>query len=223
MSALVSQGDIIAFFKQDAFDTCGSDCASLVAPLLGNDSAFDTTTSPLAAEATSGERIVSAVPCTSAGGLGRISAASMAKCSRTGLAGSSSAVPKIANDNEAVLSTPRQRAHHMLSRATIHGVRAVPHVQGHSQSEPLCESVQQNQSTSGSEAGSIRVQQKSHEVSSAVQISGVGNTVLDWGTGAAVHKAPSKEFLSTPYDFSMSRAFKFSDGSKINVSLERSL
>ena len=64
MSALVSQGDILSLFKQDVFKTWGSDCASLVAPLLGNDSAFDTATSPLAVDATAGEGVASTAPST---------------------------------------------------------------------------------------------------------------------------------------------------------------
>ena len=223
MSALVSQGDILSLFKQDVFETWGSDCASLVAPLLGNDSAFDTAT-PLAVDATAGEGVASTAPSTSLGSHRYARAAGTWKRSQTaGIPLSSGAVPQLTNDNEAVLSSPRQRALQMLSRSTIYGARPVPECLGHPQPEPLCESVQNRQSVYGGDASSLRGHGMAHPAVSLVQSSGVSISELDLGTGATGDKALSKEFLSTPYDFSMSRSFRFSDGSKINVSLDRSL
>lgn len=220
-----STGHIVSYLKQDALESWGSDCASsLVAPLLGHDSGFDTTSLSSRSETPGRTGEALAPPSTSTRAYGYTSAASVNKCSRPAHTSAASAVPQIANDNEAPLSTPRQQALQQLSRTTIYGARPLSsEFQGQAQSEALCESIQGRRRSHGWDAGSIKLHGMQIQSGSCGESSRPSASELELDTAGAGDKATNKEFLNTPYNFSMSRAFKFSDGSKIRVSLERSL
>lgn len=214
MGSLVS-GDIVTFLQHDTLETWGSDCASLLAPLLGHDSAFDTSTSPLSSEApvcTAGDGIPAVKTSSSTYGIDRMS----------GSRPRAGTVPHISTDNEPTLPASRQRALQFLSRATIYGARPVAETHGSqspaSQSVPLCESIQDRRRSQVSDAGNIRLHGIQHVSGSGGEASRLSNS----SELEPSSKACQDEFLK-PYDFSMSRAFKFSDGSKIDVALERAL
>lgn len=228
-------GAIATFLQQDVLESWGSeDCASLVAPLLGGDSAFDTTTSVLSSEnlgRTTGESMapIGCAPSSCIPDFGKIglttvgnkAGACRSNPERCGT--ETSPLPQVSSDNEPPLISSRQRALQRLSRATMYGARPASDCQGQSVPSPLCESFFDRRGSAGSDADSIRTHGISMVGSSGTDQSLSGNKRVIGCSEANEKEDKSAGFLKTPYDFSMSRTFKFSDGSKINVPLESAL